>query len=150
DKSSRDFDVPEYGGVGRAQKMAPQSELESPSEGGTPYRGYRRPAQSIKGAVGSSELSNESGETREVLGWPLATFAAKAEGLPFRRDHQGPYIAATCFVDRVSQTKREVQIKSVVRWIGKNDVADRPLAFKANCLHEALLGTRWVAIGNSG
>jgi hypothetical protein len=34
DKSSRDFDAPEHGVVGRDQKIAAQSEFESPSEGG--------------------------------------------------------------------------------------------------------------------
>jgi hypothetical protein len=108
DKSSRDFDAPEYGVVGRDQKIAAQSEFESPSEGDAPYSRDRRHAQNLKSAVGSIHLSNEGAEPIDVLAWPLAHFAAKAEVLPFRRDHQRPYIAATCFVDRVSQTMREL------------------------------------------
>jgi hypothetical protein len=47
DESSRDFDAPEYGVVGRNQKIAAQSEFESPSEGGTPYSRDRRHAQNL-------------------------------------------------------------------------------------------------------
>src|SRR5207248_1823477 len=83
------------------------------------HRCDRRHAQNLKSAVGSVHLSNEGAEPIDVLAWPLAHFPAKAEVLPFRRNHQRPYIAAACFVDSVSQTMRELQIKSVVRRIGK-------------------------------
>src|SRR5215831_7079642 len=51
DKSSRDFDAPEHGVVGRDQKIAAQSEFESPSEGDTPYSRDRRHGQNLKSAV---------------------------------------------------------------------------------------------------
>src|SRR5262249_56117377 len=106
----------------------------------------RRHEQTLKSAVGGVHLSNKGAEPIDVLAWPLPHFAAKAEVIPFRRNYQRPYIVAACFVDRVSQTLQELQIKSVVRRIGKNDAADRSLAFKANFLHDVLLRNRYIPI----